>query len=73
MGGAASFVILAADFDGDDDVDADDLEGFASAWLTGVGDAGYDDLYDISPAGDEFIDSVDFCVLASEWLWGTAP
>ena len=73
MGGSASFVILTADFDEDDDVDIQDLGALASAWLTGLGDSAYDNLYDISDTKDEFINLLDFSVLAAEWLWGTNP
>ena len=73
VGGPASSVILAADFDEDDDVDVQDMAGLASAWLTELGDPAYDNLYDVSDTKDDFINLLDFSVLAAEWLLVTIP
>ena len=66
--GAGGWQGLTGDLDWDDDVDFTDLGIFASAWLTGPDDAGWDvrcDMY-----RDSFVDFLDYVILASNWLAG---
>jgi hypothetical protein len=60
---------VVGDFDGDNDVDADDLRTFCTSWLTD------DALTDIAPSpdGDGIVDMMDFAVFAQHWLEGTSP
>jgi hypothetical protein len=61
---------LAGDFDGDGDVDTADFAVFASAWLTGPGDARWNPDCDISIPADNFIDTLDLAVFVDNWLTG---
>jgi hypothetical protein len=58
------------DFDGDGKVDAADFAIFASAWLTGPGDARWNPDCDISIPADGFVDAPDLAVFAENWLTG---
>lgn len=57
--------VLFGDFDGDGDVDFDDIMLVASRWNTAVGDADYDPTYDLDDDGD--IDIVDIMLVAIHW------
>jgi hypothetical protein len=58
------------DFEPDGDVDGFDYALFASAWLTGEGDEGYDSWFDISEPPDNFIDENDLDAFSHNWLNG---
>jgi len=53
-----------ADFDGDWDVDADDLAALGSGWLSSEA------LYDIAIPADGSVNYLDFAKFAREWQWG---
>jgi hypothetical protein len=53
------------DFDGDGQVDVDDIQAVASRWLCRCEDACYDPLYDVD--GDCDIDIVDIMLVAVHW------
>jgi hypothetical protein len=53
------------DFDGDGQVDVDDIQAVASRWLCRCEDACYDPLYDVD--GDCDIDIVDIMRVAAHW------
>jgi hypothetical protein len=62
--------VLAADLDGDSDVDFADFAVFAHAWLTSSGLPRYDPDCDISIPPDVLINLLDLDILADSWLVG---
>jgi hypothetical protein len=58
---------LAADFDGDADVDIADLAVFAGSWLKVPGDTGYDSRANLFVDSAGIVDSYDFAVFANQW------
>jgi glucose/arabinose dehydrogenase len=58
---------FTADFDSDCDVDKDDFELLASAWLAHPNDERWDPRFDISEPPDGRIDSLDVAVLLDQW------
>ena len=62
--------VLAADLDGDSDVDFADFAVFAPAWLTSSGQPRYNPLCDISIPPDMLINLLDLDILADSWLVG---
>lgn len=63
-------LVIPGDCDGDSDVDATDLAVFASAWLTGPGDAQWNPACDISIPADNSVDVLDLVVFVDNWLTG---
>jgi hypothetical protein len=61
-------VPIAGDFEPDCDVDVDDLEVFAAAWLSETGDPAFDVKCDIYKPADGIIDFRDLATLAYKWL-----
>jgi endoglucanase len=59
---------IAADFDGDADVDTLDLADFAYSWLKVPGNAGYDSRANLYADSAGIVDFLDFAVFAN--LWG---
>jgi hypothetical protein len=59
---------LAGDFEPDCDVDVDDLQVLAAAWLSGTGDPAFDVKCDIYKPADGIIDFRDLATLAYKWL-----
>ncbi len=57
-----------ADFNFDTNVNFIDHGRLADAWMTQLGEAGFDNLYDLSD--DDKIDMADVGVFAEQWLWG---
>ncbi len=62
------FSVCPGDFDGDGDIDFMDLASFASAWLSGPGDAEWNPDYDIGFSADGIVDMSDLAVFAENWL-----
>jgi len=58
---------LAADFDGDSDVDMLDLAVFADSWLKVPGNAGYDSRANLYADSSGIVDFYDFAVFANQW------
>jgi endoglucanase len=58
---------IAADFDGDSDVDLLDLVDFADSWLKVPGNAGYDSRANLYTDSVGIVDSQDFAVFANQW------
>jgi hypothetical protein len=60
---------------GDGKVDFLDLAAFVEAWLTGPGVPGWNQRADMAPIAerDNFVNLLDFAVLAQHWLEGTTP
>ncbi len=56
------------DFDGDGEVEADDLEILAAAWLSISGGPNWNHVCDISDPNDLKIDGQDFAVFSDNWL-----
>jgi hypothetical protein len=61
---------VPGDCDGDSDVDFADLAMLVSAWLTEPWDAAWNSACDIGTPTDNFIDMLDFAVLANNWQTG---
>lgn len=62
--------ILAADLDGDSDVDFADFAVFATAWLTSPAQPAYNLACDLAIPPDCFIDVLDLQILCHSWLAG---
>jgi hypothetical protein len=62
--------VLAADLDGDSDVDFADFAVFAPTWLTSSGQPRYNPLCDISIPPDMLINLLDLDVFCDDWLAG---
>ena len=58
---------IAADFDGDADVDLLDLGDFADSWLKVPGNAGYDSRANLYADSSGIVDFYDFAVFANQW------
>jgi hypothetical protein len=58
---------IAADFDGDSDVDLADWDVFANSWLKVPGDTGYDSRANLYPDSAGIVDFFDFAVFANQW------
>jgi hypothetical protein len=58
---------IAADFDGDADVDVMDLAVFAGSWLKVPGDPGYDSRANLYVDSSGIVDFYDFAVFANQW------
>jgi endoglucanase len=58
---------IAADFDGDSDVDMLDLADFADSWLKVPGNAGYDSRANLYADSSGIVDFSDFAVFANKW------
>jgi endoglucanase len=58
---------IAADFDGDADVDLLDLVDFADSWLKVPGNPGYDSRANLYADSTGIVDSQDFAVFANQW------
>ena len=58
---------IAADFDGDSDVDVLDLADFADSWLKVPADTGYDSRANLYADLAGIVDFHDFAVFANEW------
>jgi cytochrome c peroxidase len=56
------------DFDGDGEVEKDDLEILAAAWLSVSGGPNWNHVCDISDPNDLKIDGQDFAVFSNNWL-----
>jgi len=56
------------DFDGDGEVEKDDLEILALAWLSVSGGPNWNHVCDISDPNDLKIDGQDFAVFSNNWL-----
>jgi hypothetical protein len=65
--------VLSGDINADLNVDLRDFSILAAAWLTELGDPGWDDYCDISSPADYRIDLHDVKVLCDNWLEGTGP
>lgn len=61
---------VSGDSDWDNDVDVRDFAAFASAWLTGPGDSGWNHTCDIASPADYYVDMHDFAVFADHWRSG---
>jgi hypothetical protein len=60
--------LLSGDINADLNVDFRDFSALAAAWLTELGDPGWDEYCDISSPADYFIDEFDLKVLCDDWL-----
>jgi len=60
--------VCPGDFNSDGDIDLTDLAVFASAWLTGSGDAQWNPDCDINNSIDGFVDVWDLILFAENWL-----
>ncbi len=58
---------LPADFDGDSDVDLDDLAVFSDSWLKVPADTDYDSRANLYADSSGIVDFYDFAVFANEW------
>jgi hypothetical protein len=58
---------IAADFDGDSDVDMLDLAVFADSWLKVPGNPGYDSRANLYADSSGIVDFYDFAVFANQW------
>lgn len=58
---------IAADFDGDSDVDMLDLAVFCDSWLKIPGNPGYDSRANLYADSAGIVDFLDFAVFANEW------
>jgi endoglucanase len=58
---------IAADFDGDSNVDMLDLADFADSWLKVPGNAGYDSRANLYADPSGIVDFYDFAVFANQW------
>jgi hypothetical protein len=58
----------AADFNGDGVINFLDYAELASAWGTSSGEAGFDDIYDLSD--NDIIDITDLGAFSDDWLRG---
>ena len=58
---------IAADYDGDSNVDMDDLAAFADSWLKVPGDADYDSRANLYADASGIVDFYDFAVFANQW------
>jgi hypothetical protein len=56
-----------ADFNWDGTVNLPDYAELANAWLTSLGDAGFNDAYDLHD--NDTIDMSDLRILLADWLW----
>jgi hypothetical protein len=59
---------LVGDFDGDNDVDADDSAIFEAAWQSRPGDANWNPACDISTPSDGVIDEADRAIFLDHWV-----
>lgn len=57
-----------ADFNGDGVVNLLDYAEFANAWMTGLGEPGFNDIYDLQ--NNDAIDMHDLRIFTDDWLWG---
>jgi len=64
--------VLSGDINVDLNVDFRDYSALAAAWLTELGDWGWDEYCDISDPVDYVIDEFDLMVLCDDWL-ATSP
>jgi hypothetical protein len=60
--------VCPGDFDGDGDVDPEDLVSLACAWLSVSGSSEWNPKYDISLGTDGIINMSDLAVFAENWL-----
>ena len=58
---------IAADFDGDADVDVLDLADFADSWLKVPGNPGYDSRANLYADSAGIVDFLDFAAFAKDW------
>jgi endoglucanase len=58
---------IAADFDGDSDVDMADLVVFANSWLKVPGDEDYDSRANLYADSSGIVNFLDFAVFANQW------
>jgi hypothetical protein len=65
-----NLAIIPGDFTGNGKVDSYDLKILADQWLAppGIPSA---DIFPL-PAGDDFVDFLDFALLAQNWLAGSS-
>lgn len=61
--------VTGGDFEPDCDVDLEDFNTLASAWLSDPDDNNWDGRCDISDPGDSIIDGFDLEVFSENWLW----
>ena len=58
---------LRADFDGDSNVDVQDLAVFTDSWLKVPGDTGYDSRANLYADPSGIVDFYDFAIFANQW------